>query len=114
MVRKIDAAGRAIDHDPHRAFGGMRAHIDHGTFEAGIAHHGHGDQELAVEIAGVGRIVARAGLPAANLARFFAFRVHPRSTLESSHILILGGFCVNQACGLAVTSNSMVRPGSRL
>ena len=51
QAREIDAAGRMIDDDAHGAFGGMRAHIDHRALETRIAHHRHGDQQLAVEIA---------------------------------------------------------------
>ena len=103
----------------------MRAEIDHRALEAGIAHHGHGDQQPAVEIALLGRIVANAGLLAANLAKSFALRVHPQSTLSSCYILILGDRPVNQAYDkvfaarvltnhLALTSNSMVRTGPSL
>ena len=66
--REIDAAGRAVDDDAHRAFGRMRAHIDHRTLEARIAHDGHRDQQLAVQIAVVGRIIANAGGFAASRA----------------------------------------------
>src|SRR5262249_34049056 len=107
---EIDAAGGPIYHDAHRSLGGMGTKIDHRTFEAGIAHHGHGDQELAIEIAGTRRIVANADL-GANVGRVFSFRVHPQSTLFRSHILILGGPSVNQAPRTAkgsITSNSMV------
>src|SRR5262249_53551352 len=95
---KIDAARRAIDHDAHGAVGGMRAHIDHRALEARIAHHGHGDQQLAIEIAAAGRIVAHtnrldiaeASHFATRVARSFALRVHPQSTLKLYYILILG------------------------
>ncbi len=75
----------------------MRAEIDHGTLEARISHHGHGDQQLAVEIAVTRQIVAHAGGLAANSPWFFAFRVHPHGTLVLVHILILGAGSVNQA-----------------
>jgi hypothetical protein len=75
---KIDAAGRAVDDDAHRAFRGMRAHIDDRAFEARIAHDGHGDQDLPVEIAIVGRDIADASNLAADGLWCFAFRAHPK------------------------------------
>jgi hypothetical protein len=75
----------------------MRAEIDHRTLEARIAHHGHRDQQLTVEITAIGRIVADAGFLAANNPRSFAFRAHPQRTLVLLRILILGGGSVNQA-----------------
>ena len=78
---KVDTARRAVDDDAHGAFGGMRAEIDHRTLEARISHHRHRDQQLTVEIAAPGRIVADAGGFAANNPWCFAFRVHPQRTL---------------------------------
>jgi hypothetical protein len=115
-LRKVDAARRPVHHDTHGAVGGMRAHIDHRSLEARIAHHGHRNQELAIEIAALRRIVGRAGRLArtgwlgAKFARFFALRVHPQSTLMFDHILILGRGPVNQPWGHTLTSNSMVHP----
>src|SRR6516225_1502552 len=60
----------------------MRAEIDHRALEAGIAHNRHRDQQLTVEVAVFGRIVAGAGLLAANLARSFALRIHPRRSSQ--------------------------------
>jgi hypothetical protein len=75
----------------------MRAHVNHRTLETRIAHHRHGDQQLAVEVTMIGRIVANAGGFAADTARFLAFRSHPQRPPLSSHILILGQRSVNQA-----------------
>ena len=77
-LRKVDAPCRMIDDDAHGALGGMRAQVDHRTLEARVAHHGHRDQHLAVEITLVRRIVPDAGL-AARALRCFAFRSHPQS-----------------------------------
>ena len=109
--REIDAAHRAVDDDAHRPFGRMRAHVDDRAFEARIAHHRHRDQQLAVQIAVIGRTIASAGRLAANGLRGLAFRSHPQRPLMLIHILISGGFSVNQACGAIpprITSNSMV------
>ena len=46
--------GRLIDHDAHRAFGGVRADIDQAARETLVAHRRHRDQHLAVEIAALG------------------------------------------------------------
>src|SRR5450631_3895705 len=75
----------------------MRAEIDHRTLEPRVTHDRHRDQQLAVEIAAFGRIVANAGGLAANYPRSFTFRVHPQRTLMLLPILILGGVSVNQA-----------------
>jgi hypothetical protein len=79
----------------------MRAHVDHRPLEARVAHHGHGDQQLAIEIAGIRRIISDARSFAAKIARCFAFRVHQQSALTLPAILILGEGSVNQACGAA-------------
>src|SRR5262249_47853791 len=42
---------RLVHDDAHRALGRMGADIDHAAREAIVAHGGHGDQHLAVEIA---------------------------------------------------------------
>ncbi len=78
---KIDAAGRAVDDDAHRPFRGMRAHVDDGALEARIAHHRHGDQQLAVQVTVARRIIAKAGGFAADGLRSFAFRAHPQTAL---------------------------------
>ena len=51
QVGELDVGGRLVDHDAHRAFGGMRAHIDQAARETLVAHRRHRDQHLAVEIA---------------------------------------------------------------
>jgi hypothetical protein len=75
--REIDAARRTVDDDPHRPLGRMRAHVDHGSFEPGIAHDRHGDQQLPVQVAGIGRSFGGGGRLAANALRYLAFRAHP-------------------------------------
>ena len=40
-----------VDDDAHRAFGRMRAHVDHASARSAVAHDGHRNQHLAVEIA---------------------------------------------------------------
>src|ERR1700730_19022922 len=75
----------------------MGAEIDHRAFEARISHHRHGDQQLAVQIATPGRIVAGARGFAVNKTWSFTLRVHPQRTLVLTLILILGGKPVNQA-----------------
>jgi hypothetical protein len=95
----------------------MRAHVDDRTFEPRIAHHRHRDQQLAVQIAVLGRIVANAGSFAANGLRCLAFRAHPKRPLMLIHILISGGASVNQAEGrirARITSNSMVCAEAKL
>jgi len=47
-----------------------------------FSHHRHRDQQLTVEIAALGRIVADAGGFAANNPWCFVFRVHPQRTLR--------------------------------
>jgi hypothetical protein len=111
QFRKIDGAGGMVDNDAHGAFGGMRADVNHRTRKARVSHHRHGDQQLAVEIAAIRRIVAAAGGLAANNSRSFACRVHRKRTLVSIHILISGAGSVNQASRRVknyITSNSMV------
>ena len=91
---KIDAAGRTVDDDAHRPFRRMRAHVDDGALEARIAHDRHGNQQLAVQIAVTGRIVANAGGFAADGLRCFAFRAHPQRPLLLIAYPDIGlGFC---------------------
>src|ERR1700730_10607620 len=72
----------------------MRAHIDHRTFEAGVVHDGHGDQQLAIEIAVVGGIVTNTGALAADGPRYLAFRAHPqRPFMPNSYPDIGWRFC---------------------
>ena len=78
QFREVDAARRPVDDDAHRAFRGMRTHVDDGTLETGIAHDRHGDQDATIEIAALGRIIADAGGLAASGPGRFAFRTHPR------------------------------------
>src|SRR5258708_39374706 len=75
----------------------MREHVNYRTLETRIAHHRHGDQQLAVEVTMIGLIVADAGGFAADIARFLAFRTHPQRPPFSSRILISGSGSVNQA-----------------
>jgi hypothetical protein len=42
--------GRLVDDDAHGALLGMFAQADHAALEAGIAHVGHGEQQLAPEV----------------------------------------------------------------
>src|ERR1700735_829333 len=72
---KIDAARRTVNDDSHGAFRRMRAEINHGTFEARVTHDGHGDQQLAIEIA-MALGCTDAGNFAATRSRSFAFRAH--------------------------------------
>ena len=51
QIGKIDVGRRLVDDDAHGAFGRMRAHVDHRTREALVAHRRHGDEHLPVEIA---------------------------------------------------------------
>jgi len=85
--------------------------VEGGTLEARITHDRHGDQELPVQIAIGGRVVANAGNLAANGLRWFAFRAHPQRPLVMLHILISGALSVNQAnrrIRRPITCNSMV------
>ncbi|MGY3424827.1 hypothetical protein ACVWZW_005302 [Bradyrhizobium sp. F1.13.4] len=66
QLREIDAAGRVVDDDAHRTFGGVGAEINHRTLEALVAHYRHGDQQLAVQVA------RRTGQRGAGLAGAFA------------------------------------------
>ncbi len=74
QLGKVDAAGRMVDDDAHRALGGMGTEIDHRALEAGIAHDGHRDQQPAVEI--TGRIRESGARPAGAFARPLACGSH--------------------------------------
>ncbi len=74
--RKIDAAGRAINDNAHRALGGVGAEVNHRTLKARIAHHRHGNQQLAIEIAMVVRPDGAAGGSTANRFQSIALRAH--------------------------------------
>src|SRR5215469_12495283 len=72
----------------------MRTEVDHRALETRIAHHGHRDQELAVKVATLGRIIANADGFAANIVRSFAFRVHPQALgFTATHPDIGWRFC---------------------
>src|ERR1700748_2957432 len=45
-LAKFEALDRPVDHDPHSAVRGMRAHEDHALFEARVGHAGERDQKL--------------------------------------------------------------------
>ena len=51
QVGKVDIGRRLIDDDAHRAFGRMRAHIDHGARETLVLHGRRRDQHLTIQIA---------------------------------------------------------------
>ena len=106
-LRKVDAPCGVVDDDAHRAFGGMRAHVDDRTLEARIAHHRHGDQHLAVEIALVRRIVPDAGL--ATPGRFGALPSgFIRKGLSYPTLSCIGCVICQSSSMQYITSNSMV------
>src|SRR5271168_1992073 len=99
---KIDAARRAVDDDAHGAFGRVRAEINHRTLEARVAHDGHGNQQLAIEItmavglAGtVGRFAASRSWPEplCFLIWPFVVRAHPQRLAYSVYPDIGACFC---------------------
>jgi EAL domain-containing protein (putative c-di-GMP-specific phosphodiesterase class I) len=53
QLRKADMRRPLVDDQAHGPLRGVRAHVDDRAREAAVAHAGHGDQELAVEIAAV-------------------------------------------------------------
>ena len=90
---KVDAAGGPVDDDAHRAFGRMRADIDHRAREPLVFHHRHRDQQLAVEIAPAWTIVADAGI-LRRLPDRLPSGLHRAKTLMSrSHPDIGSRFC---------------------
>jgi len=60
-VAKTDVCRRVIYDDAHRAFGGMRTHIDDAAGEPFVTHRRHCNQHLTVEIAALGAL-ARVGV----------------------------------------------------
>ena len=54
------AVDQPVDHQPHRAFGGMGAEIDHAAGETRVRHLRHRDQQLAGERAFSGIVIAMA------------------------------------------------------
>jgi hypothetical protein len=61
-VRHAQIGGRLVHDDAHRPFRGMGANIDDGAREALVPHAGHGDEHLAVEVAGSGVLFRAAEL----------------------------------------------------
>ena len=50
QLAEADVRGALVDDQPHRAFGRVRAHVDHRAREALVGHDRHGDQQLPVEV----------------------------------------------------------------
>jgi hypothetical protein len=54
QIRKAHIECRMVHDDAHRAFRGVRTHVNDATGKSLVTHGRHGDQHLAIEIATLG------------------------------------------------------------